>query len=91
MAKNSVSFVEVKELIVAFAKEHPGWTAIGAGIGCGIAYAVPKLAPTIEICWKYSVDKVVERLPKATLQPAPADNAIVDTPTADLQDEPNAA
>ena len=68
MSTNSVSFDEVKDLVLAFAKEHPGWTAIGAGIGCGIAYAVPKLAPTIEICWKYSVDKIVERLPKTTVQ-----------------------
>lgn len=91
MRKNSISFDEVKDLFVAFAKEHPGWTAIGAGIGCGLAYAVPKLAPTIETCWKYSVDKVVERLPKATIRSTLTDNAIVDASTTDLPDEPNAA
>lgn len=91
MSKNSVSFDEVKDLVLALAKEHPGWTAIGAGIGCGIAYAVPKLAPTIEICWKYSVDKIVERLPKTTVQPALTDEAIVDVSITDLPNESNAA
>ena len=91
MRKNSMSFDEVKDLFVDFAKEHPGWTAIGAGIGLALAYAVPKLAPTIETCWKYSVDKVVERLPKAEIQPALTHNAVVDDSTTDLPGEPNAA
>ena len=91
MSKNSICFDEVKDLLVAFAKDHPGWTAIGAGIGCGIAYAVPKLAPTIETCWKYSVDKLVERLPKATIPPALTDDTIIDTSVTGLPNESNAA
>ena len=89
MSKNSISFDEVKELFLAFAKEHPGWTAIGAGIGCGIAYAVPKLAPTIESCWKYSVDKFVDRLPKLAKQQTLADDAVVDTSGTDNPNESN--
>ena len=91
MSKNSISFDEVKDLFVAFAKEYPGWTAVGAGIGCGIAYAVPKLAPTIETCWKYSVDKLVERLPKATIPPTLADDNIIEVTVTDLPNESNAA
>ena len=91
MAKNSISFDEVKDLFLTFAKDHPGWTAIGAGIGCGIAYAVPKLGPTIETCWKYSVDKVVERLPKPSIPATFAEDAFVDVSDADPSNESNAA
>lgn len=91
MSKNSISFDEVKGLFVAFAKEHPGWTAIGAGIGCGIAFSVPKLGPTIETCWKYTIDKMVDRLPKATTQPALAEDSIIESSTIDIANESNAA
>lgn len=90
MAKNSISFDEIKDLFLTFAKEHPGWTAIGTGIGCGIAYAVPKLAPTIENCWKYSVDKFVDRLPKASARPIFAEEIVVDEFEAGPSTESNA-
>ena len=91
MSKNSISFDDVKDMILAFAKEHPGWTAIGAGVGFGIAFSVPKLAPTIETCWKYSVDKVVDRLPKATTPPVLAEETIIEASVTDLPNESNAA
>lgn len=91
MSKNSISFEEVKDLIIAFAKEHPGWTAIGAGVGCGIAYSVPKLGPTIENCWKYTVDKFINRLPAGSTPAALVADAVVDPSASDLSDESNAA
>lgn len=90
MSKNSISFDEVKNLFVAFSKDHPGWTAIGAGIGCGLAYAIPKLSPTFENCWKYTVDKVVDCFPKATSRSVLAEESIDDDSTADLPYESNA-
>lgn len=91
MSKNSISFDEIKDLFVTFAKEHPGWAAIGTGIGCGIALALPKLGPTFETCWKYSVDKFVDRLPQAKIPPALDADVIVDVSEANPTDESNAA
>ena len=91
MAKNSIDFDEIKDLVLAFAKEHPGWTAIGAGIGCGLGCALPKLAPTIENCWKYSVDRLVECLPKATTPVTLVEEIVVDGCETDQLDESNAA
>ena len=89
MSKNNFSFEEFKELFWAFAKEYPGWTAIGAGIGCGIAVALPQLAPTIEACWKYSTDKFFAQFPKLEAPQTLAENAIVDTCSTSQAGEAN--
>ena len=87
MSKNNFGSDEIKDLVLDFSKKHPGWTAIGAGIAYGIAVALPKLGPTIETCWKYSVDKFFDRLPKLEAQQALAENAIVDTCSTAQTDE----
>lgn len=90
MSKNSISLDEVKDLIVTFAKEHPGWAAIGTGIGCGLAYSIPKLGPTIETCWKYTVDKVIDCFPKVMTQPALAEEETNNVSSVDLSNDPDA-
>ena len=86
MAKNNISFDEVKSLILTFAKEHPGWTAIGAGIGFGVAYAGTKWGPYIENVGKYAIDKASRHLHISEHAIVP-DDSVIDANTGGQESE----
>lgn len=91
MNKSRSSFDEVKGLILDLAKEHPFYAAIGAGVGVGLAYALPKLGQRLENVGKYAVDKIAERLPAATTQYTLNEKVAVEVSATELTDDSKAA
>ena len=88
MNTNSFDLKELQDTALKFAKDHPfgALLAVAAvtGISRGVADGISRLAPTVEKCWKYTVDKAVEHLPKPAAQAILTDDSIIDT-NADCQ------
>ena len=82
MNNNSFDLKEIQEAAIKFAKDHPfgALLAVAAitGISKGVAEGISKLGPTVEKCWKYTVDKAAEYLPKPAAQAILTDDNIID-------------
>ena len=95
MSTTTFDLKELQDTALKFAKDHPvgALLAVAAitGISKGIADGISRLGPTVEKCWKYTVDKAVERLPKSATQPILTDDSLVDATVDSPQAEAVAA
>ena len=95
MNKNTFDWKEIQEAAIKGAKEHPFGTLLVIvavnGLSKALTNGISKLGPTIEKCWKYTVDKTVERLPKPAAQAVLIDDSIIEESTDCQQTEAVAA
>ena len=80
---NNFDFSEIQKTALKYAKDHPMFAlaamAIAAGISKGVAEGISKMAPTLQECWKYTVDRAVDCLPKSVTDCFMTDDNIPNT------------
>ena len=82
--KNTFDLKEIQKTAIKLTQDHPYAALLAMAIAAGISKGISKLRPTIEKCWKYTVDKAIEHLPNPATQASLADDNIIDV-NVDLQ------